>query len=85
MRRMVVSGLAVALISASGLAQERTNSSTIAPDGTAYVTRVVPVPKTVSPEAQAMLGRVVSDANVPSTLEQRRARAKCRRSYIRRM
>jgi monoterpene epsilon-lactone hydrolase len=24
----------------------------IAPDGTAYITRVIPVPKTVSPEAQ---------------------------------
>ncbi len=50
-----------------------TNSSKIAADGTAYVTRVVPVPKTVSPEAQAVLARVVSDAAVPQTLEQRRA------------
>jgi acetyl esterase/lipase len=64
--------MAVAVISVSGFAQERTNSSTIGPDGTAYVTRVVPVPKTVSPEAQAMLGRAASDANVPQTLEQRR-------------
>ena len=65
--------VAVALVPVCGLAQERADSSTIAPDGTATVTRVVPVPKTVSPEAQAMLAKVVSDANVPSTLEQRRA------------
>jgi monoterpene epsilon-lactone hydrolase len=37
------------------------------------VTRVVPVPKTISPEAQARLARPVSDAAVPQTLEQRRA------------
>jgi acetyl esterase/lipase len=48
------------------------DSSRIGADGAAYVTRVIPVPKTVSPEAQAMLGRVVSDANVPQTLQQRR-------------
>ncbi|MEO6802390.1 MAG: alpha/beta hydrolase fold domain-containing protein, partial [Granulicella sp.] len=47
--------------------------STIAPDGTATVTRVVPVPTTVSPEARKVLSRVVSDATVPQTLEQRRA------------
>ena len=29
-----------------------TNSSKIAPDGTAYVTRIVPVPSTISLEAQ---------------------------------
>jgi len=57
----------------SAKSAERTNSSTIAPDGTAYVTRVVRVPTTVSPEAQKMLARVVSDAAVSQTLEQRRA------------
>ncbi len=50
----------------------QTDSSKIAPDGTAYVTRVVPVPTTISPEAQKVLARVVSDAVVPQTLEQRR-------------
>ena len=50
-----------------------TDSSQIGPDGTAYVTRVVPVPATISPEAQKVLSRVVSDAAVPQTLEQRRA------------
>ena len=74
MRRMVVSLMAVALVPASGFAQQTTDSSTIAPDGTAYVRRVVPVPKTVSPEAQKMLGRVVSDAGGPEpTVAQQRA------------
>jgi len=48
------------------------NSSKIAPDGTAYVTRVVPVPTTISPEAQKMLAHVESDAAIPQTLEERR-------------
>ena len=49
------------------------DTSRIGPDGTAYVTRVVPVPTTISLEAQKVLAKVVSDAAVPSTLEQRRA------------
>ncbi len=48
------------------------DSSHIGADGTAYVTRVVPVPTTISPEAQKMLARVVSDVDTPQTLEQRR-------------
>jgi monoterpene epsilon-lactone hydrolase len=54
--------------------QQQKDSSVIAPDGTAYVTRIVPVPKTISPEAQKMLGRVVSDAaGAPVSIEQERA------------
>src|SRR5437879_3168988 len=49
-----------------------TNSGKIAPDGTAYVTRIVPVPATISPEAQKVLARVESDAKVPYSLEQLR-------------
>src|ERR1700712_4639361 len=49
------------------------NSSTIDPDGTAHVTRVVPVPKTISAEAQRMLARPASDKVVPHTLAARRA------------
>ena len=49
------------------------DSSRIGPDGTAYVTRVVPVPKTISPEAQRVLSRVVSDAGTPETLADRRS------------
>ena len=66
------------LLSGQALAQQapcddkQTNRSKIAPNGTAYVTRIVPVPATISPEAQKMLARVESDAEVPETLEQRR-------------
>ena len=75
----VLATVAASLFAASqGFAQQApcngklTNSSTIAPDGTAYVTRVVPIPATISPEAQKVLARVESDAAVPETLEQRR-------------
>jgi monoterpene epsilon-lactone hydrolase len=61
------------LAQVSGVDQKITDSSKILPDGTAYVTRVVPVPKTISPEAQAMLAREVSDAASHPTIEQQRA------------
>jgi acetyl esterase/lipase len=48
------------------------NSSYVDAEGNAHVTRVVPVPKTISPEAQAMLARPASDASSsPSVAEQR--------------
>jgi monoterpene epsilon-lactone hydrolase len=53
--------------------QSQADTSTIAPDGTAYITRIVPVPTTVSPEAQKVLARAVSDAARPETLEERRS------------
>ncbi len=52
----------------------QTDSSYIDADGTAHITRVVPVPKTVSPEAQQRLGRPQSDALVPETLADRRSK-----------
>ena len=51
----------------------RTNTSFIDAQGTAHVTRIVPVPKTISPEAQGNLARPASDAAAPSDLAQRRA------------
>lgn len=51
----------------------QTNSSYIDKDGTAHVTRIVPVPTTVSPEAQKRLARQQSGAFAPQSLEQRRA------------
>lgn len=50
----------------------QSNSSYVDPEGTAHVTRVVPVPTTVSPEAQKSLARPVSDAPNHETLEERR-------------
>lgn len=52
----------------------RHDSSYIAPGGTAHVTRVVPVPTTVSPQAQASLAHAGSDARLSQSIaEQRRA------------
>ncbi|MGB6489333.1 MAG: alpha/beta hydrolase fold domain-containing protein [Steroidobacteraceae bacterium] len=48
------------------------DTSYIAPDGTAHITRVVPVPQSLSPQAQKFLARPASDAFSPQTLEQRR-------------
>jgi monoterpene epsilon-lactone hydrolase len=78
LEKLVLRVMAVIILTNYTLAQQPaamqpTNSSRIAPDGTAYVTRVVPVPATISPEAQKMLARVVSDAPKPETLEQRRS------------
>ena len=73
MRRMILGAMVLALIPMCGMAQQMTDSSKILPDGTAVVTRVVPVPKTISPEAQAMLARVVSDAASHPTMAQQRA------------
>jgi acetyl esterase/lipase len=49
------------------------DSSYIDADGTAHITRVVPLPATVSPEAQKGLSHQFSDANPNQTLAQRRA------------
>ena len=54
--------------------QPQTDASSIGPDGTAYITRVVPVPTTISPEAQHLLARPISDAAIPETLAQRRSK-----------
>lgn len=51
----------------------QTDTSVIDVQGTAHVTRVVPVPETLSPEAKQMVGKVASDAPHPETLAQRRA------------
>lgn len=48
------------------------DSSYIGPDGTAYVTRVVPVPKDISPQAQALLRRRESGVQHPLTIAQQR-------------
>jgi acetyl esterase/lipase len=56
-------------------ASQAPNSDTsyIDPQGTAHVTRVVPVPATISPEAQMMLSRAVPDQGPPESLAERRA------------
>jgi len=48
------------------------DTSYIEANGTAHVTRVVPVPKTISPEAQRSISRAEPDEGPPQSLEQRR-------------
>lgn len=48
------------------------DTSYIDPNGTAHVTRVVPVPQTVSPEAQKSISRAEPDQGPPQPLEARR-------------
>ena len=49
------------------------DAATFDGDGTAHITRVVPMPSTVSPEAQKWLASLTQKNNAPQTLEQRRA------------
>ncbi len=48
------------------------DTSYIDAQGTAHITRVVPIPQSLSPQAQAMLAHPVSDADQPQTLAERR-------------
>jgi len=51
----------------------QSNSSYIDVQGTAHITRVVPIPKTISPEAQKSLARPMSDSEPePSIAEDRK-------------
>jgi acetyl esterase/lipase len=50
------------------------DSATFDPDGTAPVTRVVPMPATISPEARSWLESLTHSTPGPETLAERRAR-----------
>ncbi len=74
------------LLSAAALSAQQQPAPTTAADapsadtsyideaGTAHVTRVVPVPQTISPEAQQTVARRIPDQEPPESLEERRAR-----------
>jgi epsilon-lactone hydrolase len=70
---LIFSGTAIAQQGTTAAQAANADTSYIAPDGTAHITRVVPVPPDLSPEAKAMLARPASDAAVPESIEQRRA------------
>ncbi len=48
------------------------DSATFDPDGTAHVTRVIPMPSTISPEAQKWLAEITQYKSGPETLAERR-------------
>jgi epsilon-lactone hydrolase len=49
------------------------DTSYIDAEGTAHITRVVPLPATISPQARQDLGRAMPDQGPPETLAERRA------------
>src|ERR1700746_2950553 len=70
-------------ITAAAIAQNANNpdSATFDPDGTAHITRVVPMPSTVSPEAQQWLKGIESQQTQSATLAERRAQTeRCQKS-----
>jgi acetyl esterase/lipase len=62
-------------ITAAAIAQNATNpdGATFDPDGTAHITRLVPMPKTVSPEAQQWLKEIAWEGPQPKDLAALRA------------
>jgi epsilon-lactone hydrolase len=50
------------------------DSATFDPDGTAHITRIVPVPQTISPGAQQWLDSLIASTPGPESLAERRRR-----------
>ena len=72
---LAVAGSTVAFAQQTGMRTgPHKDSSVIDAQGTAHVTRVVPVPASLSPQAQKLIGRQVSDAPNNETLAERRSR-----------
>jgi len=65
--------LAVAAIAQTNSAANP-DSATFDPDGTAHITRVVPMPSTVTPEAQNWLKEIERESAPPKDLAENRAR-----------
>ena len=73
-----ISGLIVLALTGCALSQTPAappkDSATFDADGTAHITRVVPMPATISPEAQTWLESLTRTTSGPETLAERRAR-----------
>src|SRR5579864_3072033 len=65
--------LTVSSVAAQSNSPQR-DSATFDPDGTAHISRVVPMPSTISPEAQSWLESLTHATSGPETLAERRAR-----------
>ena len=76
--KIQMAGMLVILGAASVAAQSapsvQKDSATFDADGTAHVTRVVPMPATISAEAQTWLESLIHSTPGPETLAERRAR-----------
>jgi acetyl esterase/lipase len=72
-----ITGLMLLVLTGSAFAQTtaaQTDSATFDADGTAHITRVVPMPTTISSEAQTWLESLTHTTPGPETLAERRAR-----------
>src|SRR5215467_16033329 len=49
----------------------QTDTCTVDPDGTAHITRVIPVPGTISPEAQKLISQAAPSGPEPTLAERR--------------
>jgi len=76
--KISVMGLMLLAFTGSALSQTtapaRGDSAKFDADGTAHITRVVPMPTTISPEAQTWLESLTHTSPGPETLAERRAR-----------
>jgi acetyl esterase/lipase len=74
-KRMSLALIALsACVTAQSKPVSQADSATFDADGTAHITRVVPMPTTVSPEAQTWLESLTHTTPGPETLAERRAR-----------
>jgi monoterpene epsilon-lactone hydrolase len=62
-------------LSAQSTAPAQSDFATFDPDGTAHITRVIPMPTTVTPEARKWLAALTQKRSGPETLAERRAHA----------
>src|ERR1700733_1495942 len=77
--KIIVSHFVAAFAMASALSAQTSSapqkdSATFDADGTAHITRVVPMPSTISPEAQQWLESLTHSTPGPESLAERRAR-----------
>jgi epsilon-lactone hydrolase len=69
-----IAALAVTRVLAQSEAVPRQDAAWFDPDGTAHITRVVPMPRTISPEAQQWIASLADNQPGHESLEQRRTR-----------
>jgi epsilon-lactone hydrolase len=82
--RNVVCGVVLALsisLTAQTVPAPQADSASFDPDGTAHITRIVPMPKTISPEAQKWLASLSEQKSGPEPLAQRRAHTDAWRKF----
>lgn len=70
--RVAVVGLALLPAAGQSVSPSAADSASFDPDGTAHITRVVPMPSTISPEAQEWLASLATKKSQTQTLAERR-------------